>query len=213
MNQHCHIVIHSRHPGHQLRVALLSLLALCSGQTVLSLNTCDAQDAEDNRKSAAMVMELSIRRPESTRRGYRRPYVAAWLADKEGFPVKTILLWVQADGPGPRWIPDLRQWYRDDRLRRLVDDRDLVDAVSSPTRNVGSYRVSWDGTDDQGKALSSGVYTLLVESAREHGSYQIIREKLELSNEKFTRTITGNQEIGDLKITFHGLTLDYDRLP
>lgn len=155
--------------------------------------------------SPTMTMEVTINRPGSTGRGYRRPYVAAWFADKDGFPVRTLLLWVQSTGPGPRWIPDLRQWYRDDRLRRIVDDQDLVDAVSSPTRSVGTYKVSWDGNDDLGQPLPPGEYTLLVEAAREHGTYQLIREKLTLGTTPFRKEIAGNVEIKSVVVSFTGL--------
>ncbi len=111
-------------------------------------------DAKDEEKpvDARMELEITINRPEGSSRGYRRPYVAAWLTDKDGVPVRTLVLWVQKSQPGPRWIPDLRQWNREDRLRKLVDDRDLVDAVASPTRNAGEYKVIWDGKDDQGQS-------------------------------------------------------------
>ncbi|MCA9048044.1 MAG: DUF2271 domain-containing protein [Planctomycetaceae bacterium] len=159
----------------------------------------------DAENTASMVMEISINRPQNAGRGYRRPYVAAWLADKDGFPVRTLLLWVQTSGPGPRWIPDLRQWYRDDRFRRLADDTNLVDAVSSPTRNVGTYKVAWDGNDDHGKPLPAGKYTLFVEAAREHGTYQLIRKPLDLQAAAFEEDLAGNVEIRSVRISFRGL--------
>lgn len=155
--------------------------------------------------SAAMVLEINVARPDGGRGGYRRPYVAVWLIDKDGFPVRTIALWVQKTPPGPRWIPDLRQWSRDDRLRQLVDDKNLVDAISGPTRTSGRYKVLWDGSDDQGDPLPPGSYTLQIEAAREHGTYQIIREKLELDRNPITKTLKGNTEIDSVELKFRGL--------
>ena len=99
----------------------------------------------------------------------KRPYVAAWVEDADGFPVKTLLLWVQKDGPGPRWIPDLKRWHRADRLRKLAEDSDLVQTISEATRQPGSHAVTWDGTDNGGLPLPPGDYVLCLEAAREHG--------------------------------------------
>ena len=160
--------------------------------------------ADEKSSPAKMTLEIEINRPQNAVRGYRRPYVAAWLADKDGFPVRTISLWVQQAPPGERWVPDLRQWYRDDRVRQLVDDLNLVDAVSSATRNAGKHKVAWDGNDDNGKPLPAGTYTLIVESAREHGTYQIIREKLELGAKAFQRDLKGNAEISAVRVNYVG---------
>ncbi len=86
------------------------------------------------------MLEVTINKPTNPGRGYRRPYVAAWLTDKDDFPVRTISLWVQQGSKGRRWILDLRQWHRDDRMRGIVSDQDLVDAVSGPTRNSGTHK-------------------------------------------------------------------------
>ncbi len=153
-----------------------------------------------------MTLEVAINKPANPGRGYRRPYVAAWLTDKDDFPVRTILLWVQKDGKGPRWIPDLRQWNRDDRMRGIVSDLDLVDAVSGPTRNSGTHKAAWDGNDDLGEPLPAGVYTLNVEAAREHGTYQIIREKLDLTEKAFKKDLKGNEEVKSVRVIYSGMS-------
>lgn len=171
----------------------------------------DSKDEPEDKEAVAdarMELEITINRPEGNSRGYRRPYVAAWLTDKEGVPVRTLVLWVQKSQPGPRWIPDLRQWNREDRLRKLVDDRDLVDAVASPTKNAGEYKVTWDGKDDQGQTVPAGTYTLNIEAAREHGTYQIIKQKLELGKDGFEKSLDGNVEIKAVKVNYRGLKAD-----
>ena len=164
--------------------------------------------AQDEKKSEAapprMLLEVAINKPSNPGRGYRRPYVAAWLTDKDGFPVRTLLLWVQQDAKGRRWVPDLRKWNSDDRIRGIVDDKDLVDAVSGPTRSAGNHKVGWDGLDDNGEPLPPGTYTLHIEAAREHGTYQIIREKLELGEKKFELDLKGNEEIKSVHVKYNG---------
>ncbi len=125
-----------------------------------------------------LTVKFTLNRPKGRR--YRRPYVAVWLEDEEGFPVKTGLLFLQTDQPGPRWHRDLTRWYRNDRTRKLVNKTDLIGTISSATRGPGEYTANFDGTDNLGKRLPDASYTLCLEVAREHGTYQIIREKIEL---------------------------------
>ncbi len=126
---------------------------------------------------------------------YRRPYVAVWVEDHEGFPVKTLSLFLMTNNPGPRWHRDLRRWYSSEQMRALVDKTKLIGVISKPTRNPGEYHVEWDGTDDNGKPLSDGKYTLYIEAAREHGSYQLIKHPFEIGGEAFTKELKGNVEI------------------
>ena len=146
-------------------------------------------------------VSFSLNRPEGGR--YRRPYVAIWLEDKDGFPVKTALLWLQVEQPGPRWHRDLTRWYRNDRSRKIVENVDLIKTVAGATRGPGKYETHFDGTDNSGKPLSSGQYTLCIETAREHGTYQIIRKSINLGTDSIQRTkISGNIEVGDVSYEF-----------
>ena len=193
---------------------ILAVTLILIGSAAIAFSA--AQADESKAKNAAgksdakeasppvMTLEVTINKPANPGRGYRRPYVAAWLTDEDDFPVRTILLWVQKDGKGPRWIPDLRQWHRDDRMRGIVSDQDLVDAMSGPTRNTGMHKVAWDGKDDLGVPLPPGMYTLNIEAAREHGTYQILREKLELADKKFEKELAGNEEIKSVRLKYAG---------
>ena len=146
----------------------------------------------------AVKFEINGNGGESGR--YRRPYVAVWVNDKEGVAVKTLTLWIQKKGS--RWHPDLRRWYREDQVRKLVDDTDLIETISRATRPPGKYEVIWDGKDDDGKPLPSGVYTLSIESAREHGTYQLIRKEVNLAGGPFTEELKGNPEIKSASIEY-----------
>ena len=94
-----------------------------------------------------MLITFEINRQGGDARRYRRPYVAVWVEDKDGFPVRTLILWVQAGGPGPRWIPDLKRWYKDDQTRRLVErDRHGCDGGSpDATSRQVRCRLGWQG--------------------------------------------------------------------
>jgi len=71
--------------------------------------------------------------------------VAVWVEDADGFPVRTLVLWLQ-EGRGARWHRDLTRWYKQDQVRRLVDGTKLIGTVSAATRPPGKYKAVWDGT-------------------------------------------------------------------
>lgn len=149
-----------------------------------------------------LAVDFELARPDGER--YRRPYVAIWVEDTDGFPVRTVLLWVLQSPKGARWIPDLRRWRRADDTRRLADDKDLVTTASGATRNPGKYSVVWDGKDDAGVAVKPGKYTLYLEAAREHGPYSLVKHEFTLGDQPFNATLKGNEDI-------QGATLEFRR--
>ncbi|MCA9140543.1 MAG: DUF2271 domain-containing protein [Planctomycetales bacterium] len=162
----------------------------------------DSDDAVNEAEATGqeMVVEFEIAKPSNDRR-FRRPYVAVWIEDKDGFPVKTLSLFLMQNNPGPRWYRDLRRWYRGDQLRRAVEQTNVIETVSKPTRNPGKYKVVWDGRDNDGKPLSEGEYTLLIESAREHGNYRLMKEKFTLGK-AFKTEIKPNEEISFASVEY-----------
>lgn len=166
----------------------------------------DDKTASPAAKAAASTphgFQLEFEIAKSTEGGrYRRPYVAAWVEDKDGFPVKTLSLFLMENNPGPRWHRDLRRWYASDQVRLLVDSSKLIGTVSKPTRNPGVYKVAWDGTDDHGKAIADGEYTLYIEAAREHGTYQLMKHPFSLGKKDFDEKLKGNVEIKEASFRY-----------
>ena len=142
-------------------------------------------------------IDFEINQPSDAR--YHRPYVAVWLEDKEGKSVRTLSLWVQTSRRGPRWIPDLRRWYRG---AQAVGGPDLVATVSSATRMPGKYSLIWDGKDDKGNPVAQGTYTFNLETAREHGPYQLMQKEITIGAKLFKVDVVGNAET-------KGATLEY----
>ncbi len=154
-------------------------------------------------KDFEVVVNLEINRPQAEGGRYRRPYVVVWVEDKEGRSVRTLSLWVSSGGAGPfQWIPDLKRWYAADEERKRHDDRELVLTIARPTRQPGKYRVIWDGKDDSKKPLPAGEYTISIEAAREHGTYQVIRKKVTIGDRPFTEELKGNVEIRSASIEY-----------
>ncbi len=129
----------------------------------------------------------------------RRPYVAVWIEDADKFPVRTVALWFQK----PRWLPDLKAWYHDDRLRATAEGKDIAGSVSSATRPPGKYKLKWDGKDDKGNLVKAGKYTVCIEAAREHGTYQIIRKEMDFEGKPADIQIPGGTELSAVSLEYH----------
>ena len=100
-----------------------------------------------------------------------RPFLAIWIEDKDKFPVRTLTV-LYRDREA-RYLAELRAWYRADRLRAMAEGTDILGSVSSATRAPGRYTFKWDMKDQQGKLVKPGTYTVCIEAAREHGTYQM----------------------------------------
>jgi FAD:protein FMN transferase len=150
-----------------------------------------------------LVVNFEINHPEDQQGRYRRPYVAIWVEDGEGMPVRTLALWVSMGGSGPfQWLPDLKRWFKSEQDRKTAEKKDIFFTVSRPTRPPGKYKVIWDGKDNHGNQLAGGDYTVTVEAAREHGTYQSMRKQVALSNKPFTEDLKGNVEIRSASIEY-----------
>ena len=147
-----------------------------------------------------LAVNVEIAQPQGGRA--RRPYVAVWVENPAGQSVRTLSLWVQNSGRGPRWIPDLRRWYRAERERQSAGGAGLVGTVSSPTRAAGAYTVLWNGRDDAGQPVDQGEYHVCVEAAREHGTYQLIRQPFTFASRAFRAELGGNAEISRVAVDF-----------
>lgn len=188
------------------------LLVTASGETIASpgwskLETAHLQPAsysvpQQKKKPVAaapappkldLLISLELATPEAGR--YHRPYVAVWLEDKDHNYIKTIALWSEK----PRYLEDLRSWYRDSKAATT----NLADTVSSATRSPGKYTLRWNGLDEAGKAVAPGKYTLFVEAARDHGTYQLMRQEIDVDGHTVQKfTLGANTEIA-------GVALDY----
>ncbi len=177
-----------RHGGDVVRSAGWRSLLLAS------------QSAVRSEAAHEVIVNLELARIEGQR--YRRPYVAIWVEDKDKFPVRTVALWLEKD----RWLPELKGWYRDDRLRLLAEGNEIVTTVSSATRPPGKYTMKWDGKDAKGVPVKPGKYSICIEVAREHGSYQLLRQEIDLTAGAKQFPLTGGTEIAAASIDYRKTT-------
>ena len=144
-----------------------------------------------------LTVNLELARIQGARA--RRPYVAVWIADADKFPVRTLALWVER----PRWLPELKSWFHDDRLRAKTEGKEITGSVSSATRPAGKYKLKWDGKDNKGNFVKAGKYNVCIELAREHGTYQIICREMEFTGKPQTIDLPGNTELASASLDYH----------
>lgn len=141
-----------------------------------------------------MVITLELSQFEGR---FRRPFVAVWIEDQQKNTVKTIALWFNK----PRWLPDLKSWYSKN-FGRYNSVENGIATISSATRPPGAYTLKWDMKDDQGKPVAPVKYTVNIEAAREHGTYQIIRQEIDCGNKAQSIIMKGNIEIASASLDY-----------
>jgi thiamine biosynthesis lipoprotein ApbE len=123
----------------------------------------------------------------------RRPFVAVWIEDENHKPVRRIAVWYNK----PRWLPDLRSWFA---AKREVE----FDAasVTGATRGAGEYTLVWDGKNDKGEYVPLGKYTVFIEAAREHGTYQLIKQEMKFDGKAKNQTLPGGEEMSSASLSY-----------
>lgn len=148
-------------------------------------------------KSFEVAIQLELAKFEGR---FRRPFVAVWVEDAKKNTVRTLALWYNK----PRWLPDLKEWYRKNNSSYPGGGQDMA-SISSATRPAGSYILKWDGKDDKGKYMNEGTYTIFIEAAREHGTYQIMKQELNCKKRPERIDIPGNTEVSAASVEYKKL--------
>lgn len=129
----------------------------------------------------------------TTGKKIRRPYVAVWIEDAAGKPVRTLEVW----GNEAKYQKDLTVWWR-----FAGRDSRLIRAVTRATRAPGRYRLVWDGADDRGKPVDRGTYTVKVEVHREYGRHVTQSGAIECRAQKASTTLAKTDENDDTVVEY-----------
>ena len=127
----------------------------------------------------------------------RRPFVAIWIVDSNNETVKNIALWFNK----PRWLPDLKEWYHQNYQNYSTLPQGVF-SISSATRPAGNYTFKWDGKNEKGELVKQGKYTVYIEAAREHGTYQIMKQEFNANEKEQAYNLTGNTEIANATVLY-----------
>jgi FAD:protein FMN transferase len=128
---------------------------------------------------------------------FRRPFVAIWIENSNKETVRTLALWFNK----PKWLPDLKSWYNKNYTTYNTSQSD-ISTISSATRPPGEYAMKWDMKDDKGNVVPPGKYTVYIEAAREHGTYQLIKQEIDCRNKSQIIKMKGNVEIVAASLEF-----------
>jgi len=146
------------------------------------------------------TMELSINFEIPVLDGRaQRPFIAIWIEDSDKFPVRTLALWYHED----RFLPEVKAWYRADRLRSMSENTSIVRSIGAATRPPGKYTLKWDGKDQAGNFVKPGKYTVSIESSREHGTYQIDRQEMTFNGTPQVLEFKPGTELGVVSFDYH----------
>jgi thiamine biosynthesis lipoprotein len=132
----------------------------------------------------------------------KRPFVGAWIEDTDHFQVKTLAVWYHED----RWVTEMKAWFRSDRMRAMADGKEIFRSISSATRPPGKYTLKWEGKDNDGKLVKNGKYTVWLEVVREHGTYQMMKQEMDLTGTPKVITFPANTEVVSSSFDYHKLT-------
>jgi FAD:protein FMN transferase len=178
------------------------LIITKTGQHIVSTgwNALQVTPAEATKRLGSsngeyeLAIELELARFEGR---FRRPFVAVWVEDKKKESIRTLAVWYNKS----RWLPDLKRWYSKNQPGKM--DPGVMESISSATRSAGKYTLTWDGLDDRGKQVPSGKYTIYIEAAREHGTYQLIKQEVEWNGKPKYLDLAGGIEITSASLDYH----------
>jgi thiamine biosynthesis lipoprotein len=145
--------------------------------------------------------ELTISIELSLIDGYRvrRPYVAVWIEDEKRAPIRTIALWFAKF----KFLRELYAWSRVENSVPASEDTHVLNSVSGATRPPGKYTFRWDGKDNYGKLVKAGKYKVMIETSREHGTYQLLQQEMDFNGSPKQFQLPGGVEIASASLDYH----------
>lgn len=163
-----------------------------SGRSVATESTIEMVHVKDKLWTAGQELLINVELA-NLGGGARRPYVAIWIEDEQHKAVRRLALWYRK----PRWLPDLRS-FSDAQRETPID----LMSIASATRSAGNYSLIWDGKNDQGEYVVQGNYTVYIEAAREHGSYQLMKQTMKFDGKAKSQALAGNEEVSGASLVY-----------
>ncbi len=130
-------------------------------------------------------------------RNVNRPYLAVWVEDESMKAVRVLALWYNKD----RYLVEMKAWYN--VAEAFPDAGNFAHSIASATRPPGKYTFNWNGKDDTGRLVPPGKYTVYIEAAREHGTYQLMHQEVDCNGQPAKVDLKGNIEIAGASLDYH----------
>jgi hypothetical protein len=176
--------------GERIQSANWNSIEIAKENNVVTNNLVFKNDQWDPSYELTVNLELA-----QIQGGARRPFVAIWVESKDKTPVRTLTVWYNK----PRWLHDLRAWYRAN-YSKFNAETQSINSVASATRSAGKYAIKWDGKTDEGDYVKQGNYIVNIEVVREHGSYQLITQEIKVNNKANKIELASNTEVASVSL-------------
>ncbi len=167
------------------------------GWNELVLKNEDNIDFKPSTKAEAdfeVVIDLELAAFEGRS---HRPFVAVWIEDEKKESIRNLAVWYNK----PRWLHDLRRWSN--KHESSVMNMDQLESITGATRLAGKYSIKWNGSNDSGETVPAGKYTIYIEAAREHGTYQLIKQEIDWNNKATHVDLPSGIEIIAASLDYH----------
>lgn len=164
-----------------------------TGRDVSPPLASDCTVAPANPWPAGFETSITLILTEQKTTKYRRPYVAVWIENADGKPVRSLACW----GNASKYQKDLTAWWR-----LVAGDTAVIKAVTRATRSPGRYQLAWDGRDDKGNPVEQGTYKVQVEVHREHGKHVRQTGTIECRADKAAITLAKTPENDDTLVEY-----------
>jgi thiamine biosynthesis lipoprotein len=142
-----------------------------------------------------LLIKLELNQIEGMR--VHRPYVAVWVVDKDRKPVRNIALWYKKS----KYLDEMHSWYNT-YYAKFSEADPGISSTTSATRPAGKYTLKWDGKNDKGELVKKGIYTIMIEVAREHGTYQLITKEIDFTKSFKPIILPGNVEVASASVDY-----------
>jgi thiamine biosynthesis lipoprotein len=142
-----------------------------------------------------LLIKLELNQIEGMR--VHRPYVAVWVVDKDRKPVRNIALWYKKS----KYLDEMHSWYNT-YYAKFSEADPSISSTTSATRPAGKYTLKWDGKNDKGELVKKDIYTIMIEVAREHGTYQLITKEIDFTKSFKPITLPGNVEVASASLDY-----------
>jgi len=121
------------------------------------------------------------------------PYLGAWVENTSGKLVRAIVLWGSKD----KYKPELSSFWI------ATGGKDsLIYKVTRVTKGPGSYKIAWNGLDDDGKAVPKGTYKITIETNQYHGTYAKQSGLIVCGDSPATITLSGTTNFEPVSIKY-----------